>query len=231
MVFEKAEIPFLKETFMVEPFCWMDISPTIHGSIAVFPGDTPFQRTVDLDFQKGDHLSLSHIQSTLHLGSHGDAPSHYHPQGRAIHEQDLGFYIGFCQVIDVSMYSGVERLLPSHLEMKPILSKRILFKTGSFPDPSVWTEHFTALSPELIYFLHREYQVMTVGIDTPSIDPATSKELSSHRALFDCDMAVIEGLELSHIEDGEYFLSAIPLKILGADGAPLRAVLGKKNVF
>ncbi|NBW81674.1 hypothetical protein EBR21_07955, partial [bacterium] len=101
---------------------------------------------------------------------------------------------------------------------------RVLFRTNSFPDPEQWQDDFCSLSPELISDLAAR-GVMTVGIDTPSVDPHDSKDLESHQALLRHDVAVLEGLDLSKVPDGEYTLVALPLPLVGFEASPVRAVL------
>jgi arylformamidase len=202
----------------------IDISPLISSRLAVFPGDTPFSSQVLLDFEKGDHLNLSSIHTTVHIGAHADAPSHYSKKGVGIHERSLNFYIGGCQVIDVNLQPR-ERIFPRHIENIKILQKRILFKTKSFSNPEKWIDDFNSCSAELIEYL-ADCGVILIGIDTPSVDPADSKGLESHQKIFDCDMAILEGLVLDHVIAGsDYTLVALPLKIENAEASPVRAVL------
>ena len=86
--------------------------------------------------------------------------------------------------------------------------------------------NFASLSVELIEFL-AERNVLLVGIDTPSIGPANSKELPCHRAIFKKELAVLEGLDLSEVPAGFYELMAFPLAISGAEASPVRAILRK----
>lgn len=201
-----------------------DVSPEISEDLAVFPGDTPFKRRVLLGFDRGDHLGLSSVETTVHIGAHADAPSHYRAAGASIEARSLDYYIGPAQVLSVQAKRGA-RISPSDVRTK-ILAARVLFKTGSFPDPRRWSDDFNSLSPELVAEL-AERGVRLVGIDTPSVDPAESKALETHQALFERDMAVLEGLQLAEAPDGLYTLVAAPLKIRGADAAPVRAVLLK----
>jgi arylformamidase len=202
-----------------------DISPEISARTAVFPGDTPFRRDVSLDFARGDNLLLSAITTTVHIGAHADAPNHYHRDGVGIGERDPRLYIGECQVISVSVPRGT-RLKPSDLGGKTIRATRVLFRTGSYPDPERWNGDFNSFSPELVEALARG-GVRLMGIDTPSIDPADDKRLETHNAVFRNDMAVLEGLVLDHVPEGVYTLAALPLRLKDADASPVRAVLWK----
>jgi arylformamidase len=203
----------------------IDISPLISSLIAVFPGDTAFKEEFLMKIDEGDSLTLSKITTTVHLGAHTDAPRHYSSKGQSIEERNLNIYIGLAQVIEVNCppHSRISILDIANI---PIKAPRILFKTKSFPDPNKWNDDFVGLSAELIHYL-AEKKVILVGIDTPSIDPATDKDLESHHAVFKNDMAILEGIVLEHVLEGVYELIALPLKIAGADASPVRAVLLK----
>lgn len=201
-----------------------DISPLISDSIAVFPGDRAFQRHVAMAFQSGDHLALSSIETTVHLGAHTDAPNHYHQDGQDIAARDLSLYVGPCQVISVTTLEPMARIKPNHIHEISIHAPRVLFRTLSFPDPDCWTDQFNSVSPELVHYL-ADQGVKLIGIDTPSVDPAPAKELVSHLAIYQRDMAILEGIVLTKIADGPYQLVALPLKIKDADASPVRAIL------
>ncbi len=206
----------------------IDITPVISENLSVFPGDTPFERKVVMSFENQDHLGLSYLKSTVHLGAHADASNHYHRDGEGIEKRDLSHYIGGCQVIRVQICRG-ERIRPEHIRDKKITQRRVLFCTNSFPNPYEWNEDFNSLSPELIDFLSKR-DVLTVGIDTPSVDPARDKILESHHAIYKNNFAILEGLILSHVAEGEYQLIALPLPIEGADASPVRAILLKESL-
>lgn len=201
-----------------------DISPEITDSIAVFPGDTPFKQTVTRAIDAGDAYALSHIKTTVHLGAHADAPNHYTAGGQDIASRDLSFYFGPAQVISVFQSDAKNRIDLNAIKTKSIQAPRVLFRTDSFPDPCRWRDDFTAIAPEVIGYLAAQ-GVRLIGIDTPSVDTANDHDLSTHRVIAKHDMAILEGIVLDKIEDGVYTLSAFPLKIKGADAAPVRAVL------
>lgn len=210
-----------------ESTCFYDISPLISEKLGVWPGDVTFERKLGVEFKKGGNIDLSSIRTTLHLGSHADAPCHYSPSGEGIEKRDIFFYWGSCQVITVSLLRG-SRILPIHLENIPLMSQRILFKTQSFPNLENWNHDFVALSGELIDFLAHQ-GVILVGVDTPSIDLFQDSILEAHQAIFKNNMAILEGLLLDSVPDDVYFLSALPLKIKEADASPVRAILVKKK--
>jgi arylformamidase len=199
-----------------------DITPPISANLAVWPGDTPMTREVLMDMKAGDHLTLSTIHATVHLGAHADGPNHYAQDSDGIETANLESYLGRCRVVRVEVGRG-ERITPDHVPPGPD-SPRILFATGTYPDPEHFNDDFAALSPELVTRLHRS-GVILVGLDTPSIDPFRSRKLESHAACAACEMAILEGLVLSHVPEGEYELIALPLKLKRFDASPVRAVL------
>ncbi len=203
-----------------------DISALITDSIAVFPGDTPPTREVLMDMRKGDALTLSTLRSTVHVGAHADAPSHYGAEAPTIEQVDLQRYVGPCQVVRVATSRGA-LLTPDAINAE-ITEPRVLFATGTYPDPSTFNTDFAALSPELIDWL-AERDVKLIGVDTPSVDPADSKDLAAHKAFLKNDVYILEGLVLSDVPAGRYELIALPLKLVGFDASPVRAVLRTEN--
>jgi kynurenine 3-monooxygenase len=208
----------------------IDISPSITPALSVWPGDTPYVREVLLEREKGASVTLSTIRTTLHLGSHADGPNHYATASEGavgVGEMPLARYIGPCHVLDAqaSMTPDGARVMPGDIKsLDAIRHPRVLIKTSSFPDATRWNADFTALSVELVDALAAR-GVTTIGVDTPSVDTQASKDLPAHRAIFRHGMAILEGLVLAHVLPGEYELLATPLKLIGCDASPVRAVL------
>jgi arylformamidase len=199
-----------------------DITPPISDLLSVWPGDTPPSREVLLDMKRGDNITLSTLHATAHLGAHADAPSHYGADAPAIHERALDYYLGPCQVMRVAVPRGT-RITPAMLPAA-VASPRVLLATGTYPDPEHFNTDFAALSPELVEKLHGQ-GVKLVGIDTPSVDLFDSKDLPAHRMFLRRDMAILEGLVLAGVPEGMYELIALPLRLVGFDASPVRAVL------
>jgi arylformamidase len=200
-----------------------DLTPAIDRALKVFPGDTPPEREVLLDMEAGAHLTLSTLRTTVHVGAHADAPSHYARGAASIEKRPLDLYLGPCQVLRLDARRDT-LLQPADLRGASIAAPRVLLATGTYPDPAVFNEDFAALAPALIDFLH-DGGVRLVGVDTPSLDPCHSKDLPAHQACLRHDMAILEGLVLAHVPEGIYELIALPLPIAGADGSPVRAIL------
>lgn len=199
-----------------------DISPSLSPEAAVFPGDTPLSREVLLDLKKGDNLTLSTLHATVHLGAHADGPNHYGRDAKPIDEMPLEHYLGKCQVIQCGSTQG-RRVETADLRDK-IRAERVILKTNSWPDPNEFNPDFSGLSVELVRHL-AENGVITVGIDTPSVDTPDSKDLPAHHAILEHGIAILEGLVLKDVGPGCYELIALPLKLVGFDASPVRAIL------
>ena len=199
-----------------------DITPPITSRLQVWPGDTPPAREVLLDIQRGDNITLSTLHATVHLGAHADAPSHYAAAAPAIDERSLTYYLGPCQVVRVAAARAAR--VTAEMVTRPLQAERVLIATGTFPDPDHFNTDFAALSPELVLSLHAQ-GVKLIGIDTPSVDLFDSKDLPSHQMFFKHDMAILEGLVLWDVPEGVYELIALPLKLVGFDASPVRAIL------
>jgi arylformamidase len=199
-----------------------DISPPLSPRLAVWPGDTPLSREALLDIRRGDNITLSTLRATVHLGAHADAPSHYGADAPAIDARSLDYYLGPCQVARLAVGRG-ERITPGMLP-DVVRAERVMIATGTFPDPESFNTDFAALAAEFVEFMHRQ-GVKLIGIDTPSVDLFDSKDLPSHRMFLRHDMAILEGLILKDVPDGLYELIALPLRLVGFDASPVRAVL------
>jgi arylformamidase len=204
----------------VSPF--YDITPAASETLAVWPGDTRASREVLLDMKAGAGLTLSTLRATVHLGAHADAPSHYGADAPSIEAVPLDLYLGPCQVVRLAVPRGTR--IPASSIPKRVLAPRVLFATGTYPDPEVFHEDFAAFSPESIDALH-DRGVRLVGIDTPSVDLFESKDLPAHHRCLAHDMAILEGIVLAGVPEGVYELIALPLKLVGFDASPVRAVL------
>lgn len=199
-----------------------DITPLVTGSLAVWPGDTPPTREVLLDMKAGANLTLSTLRATVHLGAHADAPSHYGADAPSIEARDLSLYLGPCQVVRVAVAGGAR--IPATALPRDLGAERVLFATGTYPDPENFDVGFAALAPDLVDALH-ERGVRLVGIDTPSVDLFDSRDLPAHQRCLAHDMAILEGIVLEGVPEGVYELIALPLRLEGFDASPVRAIL------
>lgn len=207
----------------------IDISPVISPTLGVWPGDNAYSREVLLDTERGNNITLSTIRATVHLGSHADASNHYGKAAEGavgIERMSLTHYLGPCRVVAIGgPCKPGSRVTPADLVgFDQIREPRILIKTGSFPNPDRWNADFAGLSVELVDALAAR-GVITIGLDTPSVDLQDSKDLPAHRAILKHGIAILEGLVLRDAEPGVYELIAPPLRLKDADASPVRAIL------
>lgn len=198
---------------------WIDITRTLSPETAVWPGDQPVEWTWSARREEGSSVHLGAIHTTVHAGTHADAPLHTEDGGTAIHNVNLNPYIGPAEVIHVHGDTV------SEADVANITEDRVLFRTAAsdLPD-NEWPERVTPILPSAIDAMN-DRGVVLVGTDAPSVDPLDSKTLDAHHALFTAGMLNLEGLYLRDVKPGRYSLIALPLKIQGADGSPVRAAL------
>lgn len=199
-----------------------DITPRLTERIAVWPGDTPLSREVLCDMKQGASVTLSTLRATVHLGAHADGASHYGKDAPGVEARSLEHYLGPCQVVDARVARGA-RVRMADLA-QPVTDQRVLLRTGTFPDFEKFNEDFAAIDPALVEAL-ADKGVITIGIDTPSVDVFTSKDLPAHNAFLRRGMAILENLDLARVPAGVYELIALPLPLVGFDASPVRAVL------
>ena len=198
-----------------------DISPFVDASSAVFPGDTSYVQQPHFTLGADCPVNVSRITLSPHTGAHADAPLHYANSAPAIGAVPLDAYLGPCRVLHC-LDSGA-LIEPRHVaHALPGVPPRLLVRTSVLARQS-W-EPFTAYAPQTIALL-AAHGVRLVGIDTPSVDPATSAALGAHHQLLQHDMRVLENLVLDEVPEGDYELIALPLKLRHADASPVRAVL------
>lgn len=201
---------------------WMDISQPLHSGIPVWPGDATFQYQFTYTKEESGSVNVGQVQMSTHTGTHIDAPFHFDEAGSKVHELDVNLYIGKTRIIHLP---GREKIKVEDL-MKKRLSgtSRLLIRTDSWPDRSVFPEAICSLDPEVAPFL-KKLGIRLIGLDVPSVDPIDSKTLPAHHALLNAGIHILEGAVLDSVEEGIYDLIALPLPILGGDGSPVRAVI------
>jgi arylformamidase len=160
-----------------------------------------------------------------------DAPRHFIARGRTMELLPLDSVIGPCRVIEIKHRSviTVEELRPHKLKR----GERILFKTRNsvkswqLAKKSIFDKNFVYIPAETARHLV-ERGVRTVGVDYLSVGGWRKDGVECHQILLGAEVWIIEGLDLSKIKPGAYDLVCLPLKILGADGAPARAILRRR---
>ena len=214
-----------------------DISPPLRHDTPVWPGDTPFSIERTWAIGQGSPVNVSRLVLSTHTGAHADSPLHYAAGAPDSATRSLHFYLGPCRVIDLSASapdageraasSTAAPLAVSPAELAPHLNAcppRVLIRTWRAAPLDRWPSDFRAVAPAAIDLL-ADRGVRLIGVDTPSLDPETSKTMDAHHRVLARDMAILEGLVLDAVPAGDYELIALPLRIEGADASPVRAVL------
>lgn len=201
-----------------------DISFPLHEGLPVWPGDWKFYREVSSRITEGEGSNSSNIRTALHCGTHMDAPRHTIESGLTVDEIDLSSVIGPALVISVNAPVISPDDLRIVTEKK---ARRVIFNCPGQGVLDRFPELFTFPGPDAARFLVKA-GVLLVGTNAPSVDPPDSTALETHRILMGSGIVVLENLYLEEVPDGEYQLIALPLKIAGGDGSPVRAVLLEK---
>ncbi|MDO9505107.1 arylformamidase [Hydrogenophaga sp.] len=200
-----------------------DISPPVHASAPVFPGDTAYTQTWVASIGPGCPVNVSAITLSPHVGAHADAPLHYDAHGAAIGEVSLDAFLGPCRVIHAIGCGPLVK--PEHIaHALADLPQRVLLRVYERQPQDAFDNDLPAFAPETVEQL-ADLGVLLIGIDSASIDPANSKTLDSHQTIRRRGLRVLENLLLDDVPEGDYELIALPLKLTTADASPVRAIL------
>ena len=200
-----------------------DISIGLGESIPEWPGDTPCSCRWTWEIARGDSVNVSEIRSSPHVGTHADAPLHVRDGWPASHEFPLEPFLGRASVISVD--PSISTIEPSQLSALPVGPiERLLLRSGRSIALGAFPDSWPALSMASVRML-LERGLRLLGVDSPSVDPRTSTTLEVHKAIFGAGAYNLENLDLRGVDDGEYELIALPIKLLAADASPVRAIL------
>ncbi|MFH1276866.1 MAG: cyclase family protein [Candidatus Eisenbacteria bacterium] len=202
----------------------IDISRPLSPGTAPWPGDEPFLLEWRWRLRDGKPVNLSALRLSPHSGTHADAPLHVIDGQPGIGEVGLDPFVGPARVVEASVLPGAA-VGPASLEGLDLSDPpRILLKTGTNDDPEKWNPGFAGLEERTARALV-DGGAKLVGLDTPGVDPPDSIDLAAHRILAAGGLRWIENLDLRGVEPGLYELIALPLRIVGGDASPVRAIL------
>jgi arylformamidase len=192
-----------------------DISVPLREGMVTYPGDPVVHLERAASIADGDVVNLTRMDFGLHTGTHVDAPVHFIDGASGVDLLPLDALVGPCDVVEVP---DLER---DSVAKAPEGSERVLFKT---PNSELWArnefaDEFARLNGEAAALLV-ERGVRLVGVDYLSVG-----DEDAHHALLEARIVPVEGLDLRGVEAGSYQLVCLPLRVVGADGAPARAVL------
>ena len=205
-----------------------DISLTISPELPTWPGDPNIVLERVGKIEEGAPSNVSRIEMSVHCGTHVDAPYHFLGDGAlTIDELPLNLLTGRAYVLHVpDDVDEISRKVLEKAEVPP-RTRRLLFRTRNSrywqQGERAFQEDFVGISADGAEALV-ERGIKLVGIDYLSIAPYTDSA-PTHEILLKAGVVVLEGLDLSKVSNGRYTLYCLPLKLLGADGAPARAIL------
>jgi arylformamidase len=211
-----------------------DISRALSNDLAEWPGDEPCRFRLTRQKTKGDSVNLGAISMSVHNGTHADARFHFDTNGESIEKAPLETYLGRATVVDLkqAFLDSKEKHLITIEDLRPsaeaiATTSRLLVKTGRWSDSNIFPDKIPVIAADVPAWLQKN-GVKLLGLDLPSVDEIDSKSLQNHHALAHAGIAIVESLDLSNIAPGIYQLAALPLKIGGGDGAPIRAILWRE---
>lgn len=200
----------------------LDITHPLSNSLAPWPGDTPFRFGPVVRIRDGAPCNVGAIHCGIHSGTHMDAPYHYNDAGLTIDQLDPDLFFGPARVF---LAPDTLTLTREHFAgLDATATPRVLVRTNHCDDKAVFPARIPTLAPDVPAWLGAQ-GVKLIGLDLPSVDQTDSKTLPVHHALDAANIIIIENLDLRAIAPGVYDLIAVPLKIAGADGSPIRAFL------
>ena len=204
-----------------------DISLSLSPNLPTWPGDPGLKLEQYASIDRGTHYNATQISSSVHVGTHVDAPRHFLNEGSTVEQLPLDVLTGPCYVTQLP--DGIDAITAEVLDRIEITSemKRVLFGTSNSHywarGESKFQTDFVAITEDGAEWLVKR-GIQLVGIDYLSIAPY-EESIPTHTVLLKAGVVVVEGLNLSNIMRGFYDLYCLPLKIAGSDGAPARAIL------
>jgi len=199
----------------------IDISRPLAATTACWPGDVPFAFRLSCRIRDGASVNVGVVETSIHAATHCDAPYHFDDAGNTVDQLALAPFLGPAWIVDVR---GCQRWGPRLENLDFENTPRVLFRSDGWPDSSRFPAQIPVMEPELPDWLGKR-GVVLIGVDLPSVDAIDSKTLTNHHALARAGIVFLEGLWLCEPDEGRYELIALPLKIAGADGAPVRAAV------
>jgi len=203
----------------------VDVSVLLAPGLATYPGNPEYDITPVRRIADGDSSNSSRLVMGTHTGTHVDAPKHFFDDKPGVDALPLELLVGRARVIDLPHRGGItERHLADAGLREDI---RVLLRT---PNSALWNSHdgfhtdYTYVTEEAARFLV-EQGVKVVGVDYLSVEQFKKPGAPAHHALLGAGVIIIEGLNLSEVEAGQYEMYCLPLRLAGADGAPARVVL------
>jgi arylformamidase len=210
---------------------WIDVTAPIDPKTTpVYPGNTPVKLDFLMHYDKGDTLTLSTFSLGAHTGTHIDAPLHFIKGGAPLDQIPVTRFVGPVRIIDCSPDArSIDAAELNKHQWKG--AKRIFFRTrnsrsGWMTDPK-FHEDFTYIAPDAAQLL-ADAGVELVGIDYLSAEVFGSPDRKTHLILLGRNIPIVEGLSLRDVQPGDYDLMLLPIRTIGHEAAPARALIKRR---
>lgn len=204
-----------------------DISVPLSDCTPVWPGDNHFHFEPRVQIKDGAICNSSSVFCTVHCMTHADAPKHYIDDGKDMASVDLSRFMGNSKVREVITEGDlIEEVDLAKLDIEE--GDAILLKTknkGLLTD-GVFHKQYVSIGRSGAEYLVKK-KIRCIGVDYVGVEWFYSKDGIIHHMLLEHEIGILEGLLLDDVPVGDYFLCALPLRIVGSDGSPVRAVLMK----
>jgi arylformamidase len=202
----------------------IDISRPLYSGAPHWPGDTPTDFQLTARLADGASCNVGRLSASVHNATHADAPFHYNDRGATIDALAPELFVGPARVIDARGHATFTTELFAGCAADLVSTPRILFRTDTWTDSATFPTAWPLLDRALPAWLAAR-GVNLIGLDVPSVDSLTNQDMAIHHLLDAAGILILESLDLRAAEPGVYELIALPLKLRGADGSPIRAVL------
>jgi arylformamidase len=204
-----------------------DVTVPLTPGLPVYPGDPPFELE-PIGPEGTTPFSLSRMSLGTHTGTHVDAPAHFVPGGTTIDALPLEILVGKTRVVEILARERIDRPDLEAQDLRDDL--RVLLKTrmsGQMLKPGFQEDHLYLSGDAAAYLAQAGLKL--VGFDYLSVDRYGAVDFPAHHALLEAGVVIVEGLDLSEVEPGEYDMTCLPLRVAGGDGAPARVILRSRG--
>jgi arylformamidase len=202
----------------------IDVSVALDARLPTYPGNTPFSLEPIQSIARGDHANVSTIHSSVHAGTHVDAPRHFLPEGAGAEALPLEVLCGRTRVLELTTRKGITPDDLAGVDLSEDI--RVLLKTHNsriWGSPQFHSDFVGVTGAAAQHFVDRGVKLL--GIDYLSIEVFRTPGAPAYRTLLSAGVIIVEGLNLAEVEPGVYDMFCLPLRLVGSDGAPARVIL------
>lgn len=210
---------------------WTDVTYPIFENMTGWPGQPATQLDTLSCIHCGDTAKVSVLHMSVHSGSHMDAPNHFMAEGIDISRSPFEVGLGQVRIANINCSAEVrpEDLQAYEARTRPLESgERLILRTPN-SDKGLWLqkpfdEDYHGIGPAAAkYIVNRQLQL--IGVDYLSVGPFHEGNPQTHRTLLGAKVWIIEGVDLRRVEEGDYEMICLPLKIVGSDASPIRILI------